>query len=226
MRRSRWLLSIIVAGLIATPLMLSADNSLPSGRSEIRLPDPEVSGGMSLTESLGKRRSHKSFQEKPLSQDHISQLCWAAQGITNKKSGKRTAPSAMALYPMHVFVVDADGAYEYQPQEHALHTMNVEDAVGRLRAAVGQASVKSAPLCMVLAMEPDRLKPRCGKNAERYSLLEAGHVAQNVLLQAAALGLGSVPVGGIDEGKVSEALSLPAGIRPVYVLPLGYPVKD
>jgi SagB-type dehydrogenase family enzyme len=180
---------------------------------------------MALTEALAKRRSARSFQNKPLSRDQVSQLCWAAQGITDRQSGKRTAPSAHALYAMHVFIVDTDGAFEYRPEDHSLQKMTVEDAFARLRTAAGQDSVKSAPACMVLAIEPDRLKTRCGEKAEQYSLLEAGHVAQNVLLQATALGLVSVPAGGIDERKVGEALNLPPGIRPVYALPIGSPAR-
>jgi nitroreductase len=78
-------------------------------------------------------------------------------------------------------------------------------------------------VCLILAIDIEHMKRRCGDKAEQYSLLEAGHVAQNVLLQATALGLASVPVGGLDEKKVAAALKLPAGTRPVYLLPVGYP---
>lgn len=226
MRRGGWLSVMIVAGVTATSLILSAGNTSPSRHADIQLSGPQISGGMSLAEALATRRSQRSFQDRPLSREQVSQLCWAAQGVTDKERGKRTAPSALALYPMHVFVVDGSGAYEYLPREHGLRGMDLEDALGRLRAAAGQASVASAPLSMVIAMEPAILEEKCGANAERYSLLEAGHVAQNVLLQATALGLASVPVGGMNEEKITEALKLPAGVRPVYLLPLGYAAKD
>ena len=225
MRSGRWTLVVIAATAVFVSYTFSAGRS-PSGQeSEIRLPDPKTSGGMPLTETLAKRRSQKTFASKPLSMEQVSQLCWAAQGITDKESGFRTAPSAMALYVIHVFVVDDTGAHEYVPQPHALRGLGVDNALDRLRTAAGQAPVKSAPLSMVLAMEPARLEAKCGKNAERYALIESGHVAQNVLLQATAMGLVSVPVGGIDESKVAEALHLPKCVRPVYVLPLGYPDK-
>jgi len=225
MRSGRWMLVVITATAVFVSYTFSVGRS-PSGQeSEIRLPAPKTSGGMSLTETLAKRRSQRSFASKPLSMKQVSQLCWAAQGITDTQHGYRTAPSAMALYVIHVFVVDDKGAHEYVPQPHALRPLSVDGALHRLRTAVGQPSVKSVPLLMVLAMEPARLEAKCGKNADRYALMESGHVAQNVLLQATAMGLVSVPVGGIDESKVAEALHLPKGVRPVYVLPLGYPNK-
>ena len=223
MRSGRWALPVITAACVLAPCMLLAVNSPSARQPEVRLPEPQTSGGMSLAEALTKRRSQKAFVSKPLSTKQVSQLCWAAQGITDKERGLRTAPSAMALYAIHVFIVDDRGAHEYLPQPHTLRNLSVDGALDRLRMAVGQASVESAPLSMVLAMEPARLEARCGKNAERYSLIEAGHVAQNVLLQATAMGVASVPVGGIDEGKVAAALDLPAGMRPVYVLPIGHP---
>jgi SagB-type dehydrogenase family enzyme len=178
---------------------------------------------MSLVEALAQRRSQRSFADKPLSSEQIGQLCWAAQGITDEARGLRTAPSAMALYAIQVFVVDGSGLYEYVPSSHLLRRLDLEGALQKLRSAAGQKAVGSAPVSMILAMDPGRLEARCPEKAERYSLLEAGHVAQNVLLQATALKLVSVPMGGVDETKLGEALNLPTGLRPVYVLPLGRP---
>lgn len=158
--------------------------------------------------------------------DHVAQLCWAAQGITDTGQGYRTAPSAKALYPIRAFIVDAEGAWEYLPRPHALGRIGGVQTLDGLRATIGQPALKAAPAFMVLTMEPAVLEARFSKRAERYSLLEAGHVAQNVLLQATALGLASVPIGGLDEGNVAAALGLPAGQRPVYVLPLGHPAEQ
>lgn len=91
---------------------------------------------------------------------------------------------------------------------------------------LNQPSVRSAPICLVVAMDVARLTAKFKEHAERYCLLEAGHIAQNVLLQATALGLAGVPVGGADETKTSAALKLPERLRPVYLLPVGYPAKE
>jgi len=201
----------------------SAEPSEADARADIRLPKPDTSGGMTLTAALSKRRSQRSFANKPVSLEQISQLCWAAQGITESKRGLRTAPSAMTKFSIGVFVVDDKAVCEYLPKQHVLRPLQSGNMLARLRESSKRpGAMGTAPVCMVLTMEVDRLKPRAGAKAERYCLMESGHVAQNVLLQATAIGLASVPVGGIDEGKVAAALDLPKHLRPVYVLPLGY----
>jgi len=221
-RSSAGALALAVVASVVLRSAILADTAKSDPLSVISLPPAQTAGGMSLTEALAQRRSQRAFSSKPLSREQIGQLCWAAQGITRKEGGLRTAPSAMALYPIHVFVVSDEGACEYVPQEHALRPLTLDGALSKLRKAAGQAVVDAAPVSIVLAMEPDRLKAKCGDKSERYSLLEVGHIAQNVLLQATAMGLVSLPAGGIDEGKVGAALDLPKGLRPVYVLPLGY----
>jgi SagB-type dehydrogenase family enzyme len=191
-------------------------------QNDVVLPPPSTTDGMALTEALAKRRSVRSFSDKPVAMEQISQLCWAAQGITDPASGKRTAPSAMALYAVNVYLVNKDGCYEYLPALNALRPMTGTGALASLRSACWQPSVGSAPVCLVITVDVERLKPRCGKMAEQYSLLEAGHVAQNILLQATALGLASVPVGGADEAAIAKALTIPAPQRAVYLLPVGY----
>jgi SagB-type dehydrogenase family enzyme len=223
MTRSSILVWASLAFVFASPFILSAATHPQSdGTIAVPLPQARTEGGMSLTEALATRRSHRSFDGRPLSVEQISQLCWAALGITDKQGGLRTAPSALKLYAVRVYFVDGRGASEYMPESHALQGLELDAAVERLRATLGNGSLREAPAFIVLAIDPGRLQPRCGEKAERYSLLEAGHVCQNVLLQATALGLASVPVGGIDEAKAAEALKLPSAVRPVYAIPLGY----
>lgn len=213
--------AVAVAVSVSPLIVYSATQQKAESAEEVKLPKPAVSGGMSLTEALAGRRSQRSFESKPLTAEQISQLCWAAQGVTDEATGKRTAPSALKLFAVQVFVVDDTGAYEYMPASHALRKLDVADAHAKLRAVL-QPTITSAPVHVVLTMEPEHLKPRCRDRAERYSLLEVGHVAQNILLQATALGLAGVPAGGIDEEKTAQALSLQKGLRPVYVIPVGY----
>jgi len=185
------------------------------------LPKPQVSGGMALTEALAKRRTLRSFESRPLSAEQVSQLCWAAQGITESERGFRTAPSALHLYPLTVYVADATGVYEYQPKPHALRRLEGV-TWEQFRAAAGQ-NAGGAPVCLTLTIDIERMKPRCGEKSEQFALLEAGHVAQNVLLQATAMGLAGIPAGGLDEKKLAAVLNLPAGTRAVYLIPIGYP---
>jgi SagB-type dehydrogenase family enzyme len=190
----------------------------------VSLPPPWTEDNLSVTKALARRRSQRSFADTSLSQTQIGQLCWAAQGITDAQEGKRTAPSAGALYPLTVLVMDQTGVYCYEPQTHALRQVDAGDLRGALQAAaLDQPCVGAAPLCLVITMDVARTASRYGSRAERYCFLEAGHVAQNVLLEATALGLAGVPVGAFDDHKVATLLHLSNNLRPVYLLHLGYP---
>ena len=73
--------------------------------------------------------------------------------------------------------------------------------------------------------KPERTAAKYGDRAERYTLLEAGHVTQNLLLQATALGLGAVPIGAFGELEVQQALGIPDDHQPAYVVPVGRPLR-
>jgi SagB-type dehydrogenase family enzyme len=120
--------------------------------------------------------------------------------------------------------VDESGVYEYEPGRHALHPTLASDLRAKLQAAaLDQPCVGEAPLCLVISIDVGRTASKYGGRAERYCLLEAGHVAQNVLLQATALGLAGVPVGAFEDQRIAALLELPPNLRPVYLVPLGYP---
>jgi SagB-type dehydrogenase family enzyme len=190
---------------------------------ESSLPSPKTSGGMSLTEALAQRRSQREFTDQPLTPQQVSQLCWAGQGVSDENRGLRTAPSAGALYPLTVFVIDEHGVYEYEPERHALRTVAVGDVRSELQAAaLNQPAVGNAPVCVAIAMNVSRTAAKYKDRAERYCLLEAGHVAQNVLLQATALGLTAVPIGAFEPQRVAKLLDLSANHEPVYLIPLGH----
>ena len=197
--------------------------STSSGELSLRLPEPQTRGGMPVAEALATRRSHREFADDPVSIDYIAQLCWAAQGITDSADSLRTAPSAGAMFPVTVFVVTHEGAYEYRPRNHSLRLVLEGDIRGSLQqAALGQGCVGSAPICIVITIDVSRTASKYGRRAERYCLLEAGHVAQNVLLEATALGLIGVPVGAFEDEQVAVIMHLRGGLKPVYLLPLGH----
>ncbi len=184
------------------------------------LPAPHTSGGASLASVLASRRSQRTFGARELDDAELGQLLWAAQGITD---GHRTAPSAGALYPLTIHVVDARGVWHYVPADHAV----VRDAEGDHRdqlvsASFGQAATR-APEVLVVTADVAITAKKYGGRAERFATLEAGHVAENVLLEATALGLDAVPVGAFDEGAVRRALGLSAADTPLYLIPVGPP---
>lgn len=188
------------------------------------LPPADLSGKMPLEQTIATRRSIREFAPRPLTPEQIGQLCWAGQGITDRSSGYRAAPSAGALYPIELYLVTREGIHHYLPREHALMPHQAGDVRRELqRASIDQDCVGDAPLTIVIAAVVDRSARKYRGRAERYCFIEAGHVAQNILLQATALGLGGVPVGAFEDERVAQVLQLPKDARVLYLLPIGYP---
>jgi SagB-type dehydrogenase family enzyme len=184
---------------------------------------------MSLEEAISRRRSRREFKATALTLEQVSQVLWAAQGIT-RPVGLRAAPSAGALYPLDVYLAVgeataglAGGVYHYDPQGHALERTlegDIRETLSRL--AVNQMFIAEAPLVLVITGEYERSSKKYGDRATRYVHMEVGHAAQNVYLQAESLGLGTVVVGSFQDEEVSRALGLPAGRRPLYIMPVGH----
>ena len=157
-----------------------------------------------LNETLQKRRSIRSFKKISLSLEQISQLLWSAQGITDPKNGFRTAPSAGALYPLEIYIIKDDGAWHYLSHKHAIELLSKKDLRQTLSdAALGQSSVANASIDIVITAIYQRTTRKYGERGIRYSHMEAGHAAQNVLLEATALGLGAVPIGAFYDNNFS-----------------------
>jgi SagB-type dehydrogenase family enzyme len=195
----------------------------PLSASILQLPAPQRKGPMSLEEALAARRSVREFRREPITDRELSQLLWAAQGITNL-DGLRTAPSAGALYPLEVWVATASGFYHYEPHKHWLTRHLERDLRPDIhRAALMQEAALRAPVVLVIAAVYERTAQRYGERAPRYVHMEAGHSAQNLLLEAVALGLGGVLIGAFNDREVERVLSLPADQKPLYLIPVGHP---
>ncbi len=182
---------------------------------------PNQDGPMSLERAIATRRSYRSFSSEPLTLEQVGQLVWAAQG--QSPEGKyRTAPSAGATYPLELFVVNGDGLYLYIPSKHAIDKLGDIDLRAELaKVSLGQEFIQEAPLTLVLAAEFARTTKHYGQRGVRFVYMEAGHAAQNVQLQAQAIGLGSVAVGAFDEVAVGEILTLPDYLEPIYLISVG-----
>ena len=177
----------------------------------------------SLEDTLSRRRSVRLFSEHPLSEDQILKLCWAAQGITDPR-GRRTAPSAGARYPLELYVATPDGCDEYDPLHHRLLRRTGTDLRPALQGgALSQEAVGQSPAVFVVAAQPRRTIAEYGRRGRRYVHLEAGHAAQNLLLEATAMGLGSVPIGAFDDARLRDILDLPTDREVVYLIPIGEP---
>ena len=201
------------------------------------LPSPKTAGELSVEEALAKRRSHRHFQNKALSAEQLSQVLWAAYGITKPiphrpllQGGLRTAPSAGALYPLEIYAVAGNvtgieaGVYKYVSQEHTiLRTIDKDIRKELCAAALDQSMARDAPVTVVYCAVFSRITGRYGERGrERYVFMEIGHSAQNIHLQAEALHLGTCAIGAFKDSSVSELLQLPAEEKPLYIMPIGY----
>lgn len=197
----------------------------------MKLPSPLTEGSLSLEQAIHRRRTVRSFTPQALELGQLSQLLWAAGGITEPGGFKRAAPSAGALYPMDVYtVVGRDavarlgaGVYHYKPIGHQLSLVAEGDLRGAVcEAALHQNWMASAPISVAITAEYPRVTKKYGKRGVRYAMIEAGHIAQNLFLQAEALGLAAGIVGAFHDSRLIEALNIPATREPLLVMPIGH----
>ncbi len=196
------------------------------------LPEPSTESEVSVEKAIQRRRSVRSYSEEPLGLKEVSQLMWAAQGITDPASNYRAAPSAGATYPLEVYLVVGsngvngleEGVYLYEPIPHQLEKVLPGNRQPSLReATLGQSPVTDAPVNIIITAVYARTKVRYGERGERYVHMEAGHVGQNLYLQAETLGLGMVVIGAFHDKQVKNVLELPEKRDPLYVIPIGDP---
>lgn len=203
---------------------LAAQQEAPKSAERVALPAAAREGRVSLEEALAKRHSVREYTDKTLSEKELGQLLWAAQGV-NRPDGHRTAPSANARYPLELYVATPSGFFHYEPREHQLERRAPGDIRPVIsKAARGQKQILQSPAVFIFTAVFERMsKTPDDPRAARSIHLEAGHAAQNLLLQAVVLGLGGVPMGGFDDAQLREGLSLPADRRPVYMVAVGQP---
>jgi len=232
-------LALTLAGVMVPcgPLPAQAKDSTVSetdkGKTSlILLPKPRQKSTVSVEEAIASRRTKRSFSPKPLTLEALSQILWAAQGITGKNGHLRTAPSGGALYPLDVFVVVGpssveglkQGVYLYTPKRQALRETRSGDLRNPLaRDCLGQMWMAQAPVIFVITAEYERIERKYGPRGRRYADMESGHACQNIFLQAEALGLAAGIVGAFQDERVSRTLHLPASYRPLLVMPVGHP---
>ncbi len=201
------------------------------GAEVVKLPPPSHKGKMSVEEALKRRRTVRQFAARGLELAQISQLLWGTSGISDPR-GLRTPPSAGATYPLEYYLVVGErgvtglaaGLYRYQPKSHTLELTQRGD----LRAAVARASlhqswIAEAPVMVVFAAEYRRCTARYGERGIRYTHMEVGHAAQNLFLQAEAVGLSCGIVGAFQDREMSKILHLPREHEPLLIMPVGYP---
>ena len=229
-RLANWLLALGLASFLPLKGAIAKDKKQNQGGS-MKLPQPIMEGSISVAQAIRQRRTIRNYSSQILQVDQLAQLLWSAQGLTGSRRFKRAAPSAGALYPMDVYavvgqnsVVQIDaGVYRYEPRAHMLALVTNQDLRDRVaRAAISQMWMANAPINLVITAEYSRVMGKYGKRGVRYAQIEAGHIGQNLFLQAEALGLKAGIVGAFHDKEVAEVMNLPRSHEPLLIMPIGY----
>ena len=174
----------------------------------VDLPEPVKTGGMPLNEALNKRRTQRDFDgSKKLSMELLSQALWSCYGINRPTDEGRTVPSAVAWYPLIVYVFLEDGVYQYSPKNH--HLLKVLD--GDHRAITGtQPFVKDAGADFVFIADFNKKSSMDGddEHKRRSIYLDTGHLGMSLYLFAASNGLKGVNRAMVDDAAVLDLLEL------------------
>jgi SagB-type dehydrogenase family enzyme len=211
--KERWFLAVLVI------LALSVYGMAQESAVTIQLPKPDTTGGKPLMQALKERKSSRSFSDKKLSQQVLSNLLWAAFGI-NRPDGHRTAPSARNWQEIEIYVATAEGLFVYEPRPHSLRRGLTDD----LRAATGmQDFVGTAPINLVYVADLDKAGARSSDDRDLFVGADCGFIAQNVYLYCASEGLSTVVRGMVDREKLAQAMKLRPQQKILLAQTVGYP---
>ena len=245
------IIALVGLALLATVVMAASENNgttkAEASSQAIKLPEPRTDGGMTLEKSLQERRSIRSFGKDGLTLNEVSQLLWAAQGVTDDK-GHRTAPSAMAKYPLQVYLLADNvtglptGVYHYSPQGHNLTIMAEGNVDEYYNATSGfEAWIKTVPAIFVITGNISSMNQMPGlrpgnrtsgsnrtsgnqmprQDPSQWVYIDAGAAAENLLLEVVSLDLASTYTAGFSANRTEELLRLSSGEVPIGVLPVG-----
>lgn len=178
----------------------------------IQLPEPQTNLDFPLMKALAERRSIRKWKETPISEQDLSNLLWAACGITKKPYGKvkskRTAPSACNSQEIRVYVLLEKGVFLYHEDNHELIEVVSKD----IREHTGtQKMMKAAPMGLVFVADLTRMKSPFLKSmeAKRFSAwVDTGYISQNIYLYCVAANLGTVALSLVDRDKLHELMHL------------------
>jgi SagB-type dehydrogenase family enzyme len=115
------------------------------------------------------------------------------------------------------------GVYHYEPEDHSISLGREEDVRRDVAgASLGQTWMARAPLNLVITAEYSRITGKYGQRGIRYAMIEAGHIGQNIFLQAQAMGLAAGIVGAFDDEKLVRVMDITKTHEPLLVMPVGY----
>lgn len=198
------------------------------GASKVwELPAPRREGGMPVLTALANRSSTRSYADKEIPEQTLSNLLWAAFGVNRPESGKRTAPSSYNWQDVEMYVFTKDGVWIYEHTDHSLQLVKSGD---HRRLAGLQSFVWTAPLSIVYVSDQSTMQQDGQTFSDEYKLrisgIDTGHVSQNVYLFCASEGLGVVARASVDGDAFSKAFTLPPEQKVMLGQTIGFPEEE
>ena len=216
-RKSILAIFFILPVIFAYPIFIYAQGMQP-----IKLLAPQMESGKPLMQALKERKSSRAFSSKELSLQVLSDMLWAANGLNRPDSGHKTAPSAMNMQEIDIYVAKADGLYLYDVQANTLIPVLAED----VRALTGKQSfVKEAPINLIYVADLSKMSKLSADMIDFYAAADTGFISENVYLFCASEGLATVVRGLIDKPALAKAMKLRLDQKIILAQTIGYP-KD
>lgn len=207
---------------IAALAVLSAF-SMSTKAQDINLPIPDMKqASQSVVEALQGRHSVREYSQKSLNNQQLSNLCWAACGVS-RDNEHRTAPSAMNRKEIRLYAFTAKGAYEYHSVENKLKQVAKGDH--RKTVAGSQAFAATAPVILVMVIDFERFGSQ-DERAVMMACVDAGNVSENINLYCQSVGLCTVPRATMDVEGIRALLGLTEKQLPIMNNPVGFPKKQ
>lgn len=215
--------SILSAGLVPVIMFIYSVTVFAQKAEPIKLPPPQTTGGKALMQALKDRKTSREFSSKELPLQIISDMLWAANGINRPDSAHTTAPSAMNMQEIDIYVAAAGGLYLYDAKNNMLAPVLTED----IRTLTGrQGFVKDAPVNLIYTADLSKMGKLAASEADFYSATDTGFISENVYLYCASAGLATVVRGMIDRAELAKAMKLRADQKIILAQTVGYPQRE
>lgn len=210
-----------VAGVVLAFLLSICPAAFAAGPSAIELPKPRMDGGKPLMQALKDRMTIRTFAEEKLSMQNISDLLWAAFGIS-RPDGRRTAPSARNRQETAIYLATADGLFLWDAEKNVLNRISEKD----IRAVTGmQPYVKEAPLNLIYVADYSKLEKDPAGDKDLLVGADVGFISENVYLYCASEGLATVVRALIDKQALAKEMGLKPDQKIILAQSVGFPKK-
>ena len=209
-----------MAAMLAVIGWAAGGGPVHAAENTIQLSSPQIDRNAFL-HLLSKRASSRAFLPEPLPTPVLSNLMWAAAGISRPESGKRTAPTANNRQEVDVYAVTAQGLYLYDAKLQSLQLVHAGD----FRAATGsQAYVKDAAVNLVYVAQSDEV----GREDRRGT---GSSMRLRPWDSSVRMSICTVPPRGwrrfvrayVDRPVLAEIMKLKPGQRIIFAQSVGYP---